>query len=372
MTSSVLLTGSSGFIGSNLLLHLREKGVLVHKVPRGTDPTELNRLISNADVLIHLAGTNRPSSTDEFAVDNVEFTRLLLETVTSIRPMPVVFSSSTQAALDNPYGLSKREAENLVRQYGEANGQPVAVVRLPNVFGKWCKPNYNSVVATFAHNVSRGIPLRVDDPGKVVELAYIDDVVSLLAGALDGTIFVDQPRPDVLYRVTLGRLAEMITEMHLGRSENRVAEVGSGFMRCLYSTYVSYLDPTGFSYPLRPNIDPRGTFTEVVRTPTSGQFSYLTAVPGATRGAHYHHSKIEKFVVVSGQARFRFRCLLDGQMHEVHSDSREPFVIESIPGWVHDITNIGQEELVVMVWANEVFDSSKPDTHSQEVVLAEA
>jgi UDP-2-acetamido-2,6-beta-L-arabino-hexul-4-ose reductase len=368
MITSVLVTGAKGFIGRNLALYLRaNRSLVVNEVTRGTSRDELAGLVAASDVVVHLAGVNRPTDVDDFHRDNVDFTQALLDVLTEVRPIPVIYISSIQANLDNPYGTSKRIAENLVRTYGKQTGNRVSIVRLPNVFGKWCRPNYNSVVATFVHNVSRGIELRVDDPNHVIDLAYIDDVLELIFDAMTGEILDDELRPHNVYRVSVGELAETVRSMHRSRSSREVLDVGAGFLRALYSTYVSALEPSDFSYDLNPHVDPRGTFTEVLRTPVSGQLSYLTAVPGATRGSHYHHSKIEKFVVVSGSARFRFRCLLDNRTHEVFADSTSPRVVESVPGWAHDITNVGLDELVVLIWANEVFDEDRPDTYPEVV-----
>jgi UDP-2-acetamido-2,6-beta-L-arabino-hexul-4-ose reductase len=367
MKKAVLVTGSRGFIGRNLVVHLRTSSTVeVSEVHRGTTPDELIQLVRDCDVVVHLAGVNRPIDVEDFQSENVEFTSHLIDTLTTFNPVPLIFASSTQAELDNPYGTSKLAAETLIRSYATMTGERVEVLRFNNVFGKWCRPNYNSVVATYVHNISRGLPLRVDDPDKVLDLVYVDDVVELLSRAIDGPLAGDV-RPGCMYRASVGELAFLVEQMHIARTSNSVLEVGVGFPRALYATYISALEPSDFSYSLSPHTDQRGSFTEILRTPSSGQISFLTAVPGATRGSHYHHTKIEKFVVVSGEARFGFRCLLDDRRHEVFATSSEPSVVESIPGWVHDITNIGSSELVVLVWANEVFDPSKSDTYPQEV-----
>jgi UDP-2-acetamido-2,6-beta-L-arabino-hexul-4-ose reductase len=368
MNKRVLITGSHGFIGRNLAVRLDSlPDFTVLKAHRTTSSEELSSLVRQCDVVVHLAGVNRPRENELFQHDNVDFTDHLLTTLTSENPVPVVFSSSIQAELDSHYGVSKRDAEALVHRYGSRTGQPVRILRLPNVFGKWCRPNYNSVVATFVHNVSRGLPLQVNDANRILDLAYIDDVVDLMILAIRGELSEDDPRPDSVHRISVGELAALVRSIHEARGTNSVLEVGTGLRRALYATYISALDPANFSYSLAPHIDPRGSFTEVLRTPSSGQMSFLTAVPGATRGSHFHHTKIEKFVVVSGQARFRFRCLLSGDNHEVGATAEKPMVVESIPGWVHDITNIGTTDLVVLIWANEVFDPAAPDTYPQEV-----
>lgn len=368
MSNRVLITGAQGFIGRNLAVRLNNSpDFTVLEAHRTTSSEELLDLVRQCDVVVHLAGVNRPQKTELFQHDNVGYTDHLLRTLASVNPVPVVFSSSTQAELDNHYGSSKRAAEALVHRYGTQTGQPVRILRLPNVFGKWTRPNYNSVVATFVHNVSRGLPLQVNDSHRVLDLVYIDDVVELMILAIRGDLSEDDPRPESVHRISVGELADLVRSIHDARGDNSVLEVGTGLRRALYATYISALDPADFSYSLSPHVDPRGTFTEVLRTPSSGQVSFLTALPGATRGSHFHNTKIEKFVVVSGQARFRFRCLRTGDRHEVTATAHKPIVVESIPGWVHDITNVGTADLVVLIWASEVFDPATPDTYPQEV-----
>lgn len=368
MIKSVVVTGANGFIGRNLSLYLRANKLLnVHEITRSTSYDEITRMISDAEIVVHLAGANRPDNVEDLQRDNVDFTETLLSLLASVNPIPVIYVSSSQAELNNPYGLAKRAAEGLIESYGANTGSRVSILRLPNVFGKWCRPNYNSVVATFIHNITRGITLRVDDPDRVINLAYIDEVVEIIALAADDKLIDHGLRLENVYRVTLGELAKIVTTIHESRSKGEVLELGGGFMRALYSTYVSALEPSDFSYELVSHVDERGSFTEVLRSPSSGQISFLTVSSGATRGSHYHHSKIEKFVVVAGSARFRFRSLLNGQAHEIFATAGAAQVIESAPGWVHDITNIETEELVVLVWANEVFEASKPDTYSEKI-----
>lgn len=368
MNKRVLVTGSRGFIGRNLVVHLTGvSDFSVVEVHRGTTFEEMARAVRECDVVVHLAGVNRPSDVSQFAVDNLEFTEKLLTDLAEANPVPVIFASSTQASLDNPYGLSKRKAEDVIRKYGASTGQRVDIVRLSNVFGKWCRPNYNSAVATFVHNVSRGIELTVHDDDRVLDLVYIDDVIELFVRIIGGEASGEDLRPRAIHHISVGSLAAIITQMHEARKLGQVKNVGEGFLRAIYATYIAALEPTEFAYRLSPHTDSRGSFTEIVRTPSSGQVSYLTAVPGATRGSHFHHSKIEKFVVVSGKARFRFRCLMSGDTHEVNVSADVPEVVESIPGWVHDVTNTGESELVVLIWANEVFDPAAPDTYPQEV-----
>jgi UDP-2-acetamido-2,6-beta-L-arabino-hexul-4-ose reductase len=264
--------------------------------------------------------------------------------------------------LDNPYGVSKRQAEEIIEAHYKGTGLPICIYRLPGVFGKWCKPNYNSVVATFCYNVAHDLPLAVHAPGKRVDLVYIDDVVSSLINSLSHDIPPRRASVQPCYEVTLDQLAKSIQSFKENRSTGITAPVGTGLSRALYATYLSYLDAAQFSYPLQKNVDARGEFVEVLKTEDSGQFSYFTAHPGVTRGGHYHHTKSEKFLVIRGTARFGFRHMVTNERFELTTYGGNPEVVETIPGWTHDITNMGAEELVVMLWANEIYDRLRPDT----------
>ncbi len=361
----IVVTGGDGFIGTNLRVRLREAGHEdVLSVTRGTGEGGLRRALAEADFVYHLAGVNRPRDEREFETGNAGLTRqvcgLLLE---SGRPVPLAFSSSTQAALDNPYGRSKLAAERAVERYGEATGAPVYILRLTNVFGKWCRPGYNSVVATFCHNLTRGLPVRVDDPEAPLELLYIDDAVECMLG-LPGPPPADGGRVQAgpTHSTTVGELLAILERFRDSRdTAAAIPPVGRGLARALYATYQSYLLPADFGYALRAHADERGTFVEMLRTDASGQLSYFTAAPGVTRGGHYHHSKVEKFLVLGGRARFGFRHVLTGERHELVVQGGEARVVETVPGWIHDVTNIGEAELVVMLWASEVFDPARPD-----------
>lgn len=368
MTKSVLVTGSRGFIGRNLISRLRRSSEFrVLEYHRETQDRELDESLRECDFVVHLAGVNRPKTDGEFGLHNVELTRNLLKKLESVGAKPVLFASSTQIANDTPYGKSKLQAEELIEQYSQVSGMATRVVRLPNVFGKWARPNYNSVVSTFVHNVCRREPLVVSDPDRVLSLAYIDDVVEQITKDLLSDLTAPEIGRFPIYYVTVRALADMITEMHRMRIALEVPSVGSGLHRALYATYISALETKDFSYDLEEKIDYRGKFVEVLRTHTSGQISYLTAKPGVTRGSHYHHTKVEKFVVVAGSARFGFRHLLTGEKLQIIVSGETPKVVESIPGWIHEITNIGDSELLVLVWASELFDPYQPDTFSEVV-----
>jgi len=371
----VLVTGANGFIGKNLQVRLTElPGFAVSTFVRGDDAAKLHELVGQADAVVHLAGENRPADESAYAQVNTGLTQALCnalrnEAAASGRKLPLLLASSTQAERDNPYGRSKLAAERAVQALVREVNNPVAVFRLPGVFGKWCKPNYNSVVATFCHNLARGLPIQINDSAASVQLVYVDDVVSTLLNTLQapqigfGYIQV-QPQ----YAITLGELAEQIKAFDACRGLSLQTErVGTGLVRALYATYVSYLPKERFSYEVPQYGDARGVFVEMLKTPDCGQFSCFTAHPGITRGGHYHHTKTEKFLVMKGQALFRFRHLLTNDLVELHTSGDKPQVVDTIPGWAHDITNVGEDEMVVMLWANENFDRQKPDTVASKV-----
>ena len=368
----VLITGANGFMGKNLQLHLAErKDVEVFCFTREHTVDELPELLDGVCFVFHLAGINRPQDPAEFASGNTDLTLALCKAVAGVaettgRKVPVVFSSSIQAALDNPYGASKRAAEDALFALQRTHGVPVHVYRLPNVFGKWCKPNYNSAVATFCHNVARDLPIKVDDTAAPLTLVYVDDVLPRFIQLMDGAdASVDANSFAVVapqYTTTVGEVANLIQAFKHSRQTLLTERVGTGLVRALYTTYVSYLPPVAFTYTVPMYGDPRGVFAEMLKTPDCGQFSYFTAHPGVTRGGHYHHSKTEKFLVIKGQARFKFRHMQTGEAYELTTSGEKAEIVETVPGWTHDITNIGTEEMIVMLWANEVFVRQRPDT----------
>lgn len=370
----VLVTGANGFIGKNLIVRLRElTNVTVSTFVRGDDDALLPQIVSQVDAIVHLAGENRPANEAAFAQVNAGLTSALCDAIrqtsqSSGRHIPLVLASSSQAERDNPYGRSKLAAEEAVHALAHETGNPCTIFRLPGVFGKWCKPNYNSVVATFCHNIARKIPIQINDPSACLRLVYVDDVVAALLAALEAPASARvQAKVEPEYTTTLGELANQIRAFGDCRSTLMTERVGTGFVRALYATYVSYLPNEKFSYQVTQHADPRGVFVEMLKTPDSGQFSYFTAYPGATRGGHYHHTKTEKFLVIKGDALFRFRHLLSNELVEIRTNGNAPQVVDTIPGWKHDITNVGSDEMVVMLWANENFDREKPDTVASKV-----
>jgi len=376
----VLVTGSQGFIGKNLVVRLQESGCEAVRFDRGADIESLPALLGKVDAVVHLAGENRPAQLADFTTGNAELTTSLCRAVeNSGRAIPLILASSFHAAShDAPgtsefhrsYGRSKHQAEQAVEALA-ARGNPAAIYRLAGVFGKWCRPNYNSVVATFCHNIANGLPIQVNDRSTPVQLVYVDDVVSEFLRALQGMasgLTRGAVAPE--YNTTLGELADRIQSFRECRTNLTVDRVGTGLIRALYAAYVSYLPPADFAYDLPCDGDARGIFVELLKTTDSGQFSFFTAHPGVTRGGHYHHTKTEKFVVVKGTARFGFRHILTDERHDIVASGDAPRVVETVPGWAHDITNIGTDEMVVLLWANEVFDKQRPDTIMAPVALS--
>ncbi|MBS1158793.1 MAG: putative dependent epimerase/dehydratase, involved in polysaccharide biosynthesis [Proteobacteria bacterium] len=370
----VLITGAAGFVGRNLQLFLAERrDIEVICFDRTDSVADLPALLEGVDFVFHLAGVNRPQDPQEFVTGNADLTAALCQAVGALvaatgKAVPIIYTSSIQADRANPYGQSKRSAEEALLVLAGTHGIPVHIFRLPNVFGKWCRPNYNSAVATFCHNIARDLPIQVNDPAAAVTLVYVDDVVErfmqLMDGAdamvgADGFAYV-APQ----YSTTVGELAQLIKTFKESRNTLITERVGSGLVRALYSTYVSYLPKEDFAYSVPQHGDPRGVFVEMLKTLDSGQFSYFTAHPGITRGGHYHHTKTEKFLVIKGRARFKFRQMQTGETHVLFTAGDKAEIVETVPGWTHDITNIGDDELIVMLWANEIFDHAHPDTYA--------
>ncbi len=366
----VLITGSNGFVGQNLISCLGEKAdIQVVRFNRDNSLDSLPGLVAQVDFVFHLAGVNRPLNPQEFHTDNTDLTRALCEAIrVSGRQIPVLYTSSSQAELDNPYGSSKLGAEQVLLDLSSIHGSAVHLFRLPNVFGKWARPNYNSAVATFCNNIVRGLPIQINDPQARINLVYIDDVVThfiaIMEGRKTGTPFASvEPQ----YSITVGGLVEQLVAFRDSRKTMITEPVGTGLVRALYSTYLSYLPPKSFTYEVPKHGDSRGVFVEMLKTRDSGQFSYFTAHPGITRGGHYHHSKTEKFLVIKGKACFRFRHIVSGEFYELFTTGESPEIVETVPGWSHDITNTGAEEMIVMLWANEIFDREAPDTFTLPV-----
>jgi UDP-2-acetamido-2,6-beta-L-arabino-hexul-4-ose reductase len=363
----VLITGANGFVGKNLQIRLTEEKIVFDTFSR--NDTDLESKVIRCDFIVHLAGVNRPDNESEFFEGNTYLTKLIANILEKNKlKTPIIYSSSIQAKYDNPYGLSKKYAEDALSDYSNQCGALVCNYRLSNVFGKWCKPNYNSAVATFSHNIINDLPIQINDPSALINLVYIDDVVnefiSVIKATREGEILSSADNFEVkpVYQISVGALAEQLKSFKESKSRHTVERVGTNLTRALYSTYISYFKPEDFSYYLVKHEDPRGMFVEMLKTKDSGQFSFFSAHPGITRGGHYHHSKNEKFLVVKGKARFGFRQIATDEYYELFTSGDEPQIVETVPGWSHDVTNVGDDEMYVMLWANEIFDPENPDT----------
>lgn len=359
----IVVTGADGFIGRNVQVRLGELGMKVLPLVRGSDRDAWFSAVAAADAVIHLAGANRPADPADFMAVNHGTADLLAQAVHAAkRPVRIAYTSTSRATEPTSYGRSKLAGEEQLRRLAAETGSPVHVLRLPNVFGKWARPNYNSAVATFCHNIARDLPIQVNDPGACLRLVYIDEVVETLVAIVEERVPDGIAIVEPVYETTVGAVAETIAGFRRDRADNLIDVVGAGLTRALYSTYVSALPINEFSYPIATHTDPRGSFSEMLKTRTSGQFSFFTAHPGVTRGGHYHHSKTEKFLVVLGRARFRFRHILSGETHAIDVSGECPEIVETVPGWTHDVTNVGDTLLISLLWANEIFDRERPDT----------
>jgi len=357
----VLMTGAKGFVGRNLSVSLPEHELLLYDVD--TDPALLDGFCGEADFVFHLAGVNRPADPKEFMEGNFGFTSVLLGKLRKHNNnCPIVLSSSVQAALDNPYGQSKRAGEELLRSYGADTGAKVYIYRLPNLFGKWCRPNYNSAVATFCHNIARGLPVMVSDPDTELTLAYIDDVIDEFKRALIGA-----PSGITTHTASLGHIVGLLTGFRESRGLLSVPDLNDPFTKKLHAAYLSYLPENDFAYPLRMNEDSRGSFTEILRTEHHGQFSVNVTKPGVTKGNHWHHTKNEKFVVVSGSGVMRFRLVGGSEVIEYPVSGKRPEVVDIPPGYTHSLENTGDTDLITFIWASECYDPDHPDTVFSEV-----
>ena len=367
----VLVTGSNGFIGKNLLERLsRLEDVTVSTFSREDGLETLEQEVANTDFIFHLAGINRPEKPEEFFEGNRDLTERIVQAAKkSAKKAPILMTSSTQAERDNDYGKSKRQGEELLEQYAQESGAVSYIYRLPNVFGKWSKPNYNTVIATWCHNVTRELPIQVNDENVELTLVYIDDVVNQFVKHLDenGQSGVVTPQVSPIYKKSLGEIKTLLEAFKESRTELTVPRVGRGFERALYATYLSFFPTDKFSYELKGHQDDRGTFYEFVKTLDSGQFSISTTVPGITRGNHYHNTKNEKFLVIKGEASIKHRQIHGDEIIEYKVSDQKMEVVEMIPGYTHDITNIGDTEMVLLLWANEAFDRDNPDTYFLKV-----
>nr|WP_223156165.1 capsular polysaccharide biosynthesis protein CapF [Desemzia incerta] len=367
----ILITGSNGFIGKNLISELKNRNYIdIFEYDKETDPKLLDQYCEDTDFVFHLAGVNRPKEQSEFMEGNFGFTSLLLDTLKKYNnACPVMISSSIQAELDNPYGESKKAGEDLLLNYSKETGAKVLIYRFPNVFGKWSRPNYNSAVATFCYNIAHDLPIQVNDPSVEMKLVYIDDVVTDLIKALEENenrqgAFCSIP---VVHTITLGEITKLLYSFKESRIDRTVPDMSDKFTKKLYSTYLSYLPEDKFSYELKMNVDQRGSFTEFIRTPDRGQVSVNISKPGITKGNHWHHTKNEKFLVVSGTGVIRFRKTDSEEVIEYFVSGDKMEVVDIPVGYTHNIENLGDSDMVTIMWVNEPFDPEQPDTHFMEV-----
>ncbi|WP_181214216.1 capsular polysaccharide biosynthesis protein CapF [Phocaeicola faecicola] len=382
---NILVTGAKGFVGRNLVSQLHNirdgkakyydiagQEINVYEYDIDSDPAELEIYCKDADFVFNLAGVNRPKDQSEFMKGNFGFASSLLDTLKKYNnTCPVMISSSIQAELDNPYGESKRAGENLMFDYAKETGAKVLVYRYPNLFGKWCRPNYNSAVATFCNNIAHDLPIQVNDPNVVMHLVYIDDVVDELIAALSGKEHYEGKFCVVptVHTITLGGIVELLYSFKNSRSDLSIADMNDPLTKKLYSTYLSYLPTDQFSYPLKMNVDHRGSFTEIIRSKDRGQFSVNITKPGIIKGQHWHHTKNEKFLAVSGEGVIRFRDMRqeNSPVIEYHVSGEKLEVIDIPTGYTHNIENTGTVDLVTFIWCNECFDPNRPDTFYEEV-----
>ena len=381
---NILITGAKGFVGKNLSEALKcvrdgkdktreiSADINLYEFDIDTPAEKLDEYCKDADFVYHLAGVNRPKNETEFMEGNFGFTSKLLESLKKYNnKAPVMLSSSIQAALDNPYGKSKKAGEELIFNYGKENGVKTLVYRFPNVFGKWCRPNYNSAVATFCYNIAHDLPITVNDRNHMMTLVYIDDVVDELIRAAAGKENREGEycRVGIEHKITLGEIADLLYSFKESRINKLIPDMSkNSFSKKLYSTYLTYLDAENFSYNLKMNCDNRGSFTEILRTLNAGQISVNISKPGITKGQHWHNTKNEKFVVVSGHGLIQLRQIGTDKVVNYEVSGEEITVVDMIPGYTHNIINLSDtEDLVTIMWCNECFDPNRPDTYFEEV-----
>ncbi len=353
-----------------MIWQLKNNNVEIYEFTKDMDENILDEFTKDCEFIFHLAGVNRPKNDEEFYIGNTGFTKILLKKLSDNKNnAPILFTSSIQAEKDNPYGISKRQCENLIFKYGKEKDIKTFVYRLQNAFGKWCKPNYNSVIATFCNNISRNLDIKVNNPDTVLNLVYIDDIVEEFINALNFNEnrvgeFCKVP---VSYEVTLGKIEKLIRSFKESRNNLQIPNMNNQFEKNLYSTYLSYIPENEFSYPLKMNVDERGSFTEFLKTEERGQVSVNISKRGITKGNHWHNTKNEKFLVVKGDGLIQFRDINKDEIIEYHVSGDKLEVVDIPPGYTHNIINTGEDDLITVMWANEIFNPEKPDTYYMKV-----
>lgn len=366
----VLITGSQGFIGQNLVERINTlKGYEILEIDTHNNEEELYESILKSDIIFHLAGVNRPQNTEDFYKGNTQLTEKIVNILRHLnKKVPIIMSSSIQAELDNDYGKSKKAAEDIVLKFGLENKSTVVIYRFPNVFGKWSRPNYNSAVATFCYNISRNKDIWISDREKIINLVYIDDVLDeMISNLKQEKVIRGYRKVKIEYKKTLGEIADLIMSFKNSRDNLLLPNVEDEFIKKLYSTYLSFLPEDNFKYELKMNVDNRGSFTELLKSKDGGQFSVNISKPGITKGNHWHNTKVEKFIVVKGSALIKLRKVNSSKVIEYRVSDKKIEVVDIPSGYTHSIKNIGDEDMVTIMWANENFDEEKPDTIYLEV-----
>lgn len=368
---NILITGANGFIGKNLVLELQNRGYTkILKWNRNSSETEIDKYTRECDFIVHLAGENRPENIKDFEKGNVELTKKLLQKLKEYNnKSPILFTSSVQASLNNEYGRTKKIAEELIQKYGKENNVNTYVYRLTNVFGKWCKPNYNSVIATFCNNIACDLKVKVDNEKKYLELVYIDDVVNEFINVIQGKVNVNNDEKirniPIIYKENLQNILSKIQNFKESRKNLMLPNLQDEFTKKLYSTYLSYIPKDDFSYKLNTNSDERGSFTELLKTEGNGQISVNIIKPNCIKGKHWHHTKNEKFVVFSGEGIIKFENVCTKEKIEYIVNDKELKVVDIPVGYVHSIINTGKKDMIVLIWANEIFNKENPDTYRE-------
>ena len=377
----ILVTGSNGFVGRNLVETLKNikdnkdrtrdisiEDIFLFDLDSSLD--DLDRFTKECDYVVNLAGINRPKNPEEFYEGNKEFIETLCSYLKKHKnKCPIIASSSIQVGKDNDYAKSKKEGEDFLKIFSKENGNPIYIYRFANLFGKWCKPNYNSVTATWCYNIANNLDIQVNDPNVILPLCYIDDVINEIIECIKGNGNFNGEYYEVnpIYQVSLEYLSNTLQTFKDSRKNLSIANQNNDFIKKLYATYLSYLPEDRFSYSLKMNIDDRGSFTEFIRTKEHGQVSINISKPGIIKGNHWHHTKNEKFLVVSGIGIIRFRKIGDDKIIEYKVSGDKLEVIDIPTGYTHNIENIGNTDMVTVMWANEPFNPDKPDTYFEEV-----